>query len=328
MNSTIQVLRQIPELKESLTTYTDNINSMNPERRLVASLRDLYAGMDKAATEYPPLMFWQMLRTFRPQFDQQDNHGHFAQQDAEECWSSVVAALKGALGDHFVDHYMSGKLVTTTSSVEAPDEQPTVREEPFVNLTCSINSTTNYLSNGLKDGFTQQIEKNSPTLGRNAIYTSTSAVSRAPSYLAVHLNRFFWRPDIRKKTKIMRRVKFPMEFDLTEIMSEDLKKKVRALNARTKEIEKDRFERMRVLKRTKKDNKEEVDDWMTEEEKKKREEEKEELEKLIDPDLKADVGACASGMYDLQAILTHKGSDANSGKWWSRGGGIVSRSLC
>lgn len=199
MNSTIQVLRQIPELTQSLTVYTDGLNSMNPDRRLVASLRDLYTGMDKAATEYPPLIFWQMLRTCRPQFDQQDNHGHFAQQDAEECWSSVVAALKGSLGDNFVEQYMSGKLLTTTKSLEAPDEEPTVREESFLNLTCSINANTNYLTTGLNEGFTQQIEKNSPTLGRNAIYTSTSTITRAPTYLAVHLNRFFWRPDIRSK---------------------------------------------------------------------------------------------------------------------------------
>lgn len=201
MNSTIQVLRQIPELAESLTTFNESISSMSPDRRLVASLRDLYSGMDKSATEYPPLLFWQMLRTYRPQFDQQDNRGHFAQQDAEECWSAVVSALKGALGDHFVDKYMTGRLTTTTQSVEAPDEPPTVREEPFVNLTCSINASTNYLTTGLKEGFTQQIEKNSPTLGRNAMYTSTSAVSRAPAYLAIHLNRFFWRPDIRSEWK-------------------------------------------------------------------------------------------------------------------------------
>lgn len=200
MNSTIQVLRQIPELAESLTTFNESISSMSPDRRLVASLRDLYAGMDKSATEYPPLMFWQMLRTYRPQFDQQDNRGHFAQQDAEECWSSVVQALRASsIGDHFVDHYMTGKLTTVTKTLEAPNEEPTVREENFNNLTCSINATTNYLTTGLKEGFTQQIEKNSPTLGRNAIYTSTSAVSRAPAYLAVHLNRFFWRPDIRSE---------------------------------------------------------------------------------------------------------------------------------
>lgn len=53
-----------------------------------------------------------MLRSFRPQFDQQDNHGHFAQQDAEECWNSVVAALKDTLGGKFAEKYMSGRLLT------------------------------------------------------------------------------------------------------------------------------------------------------------------------------------------------------------------------
>lgn len=111
----------------------------------------------------------------------------------------------------------------------------------------------------------------------------------------------------------MRRVKFPFELDATELMTDELKAKIRPLNVRLKLIEKDRMERQRVAKRTKKDNNEETDDWMTEEEKKKRAEEAEELEKLVDPEIKNDVGACASGVYDLQAILTHKGSDANSG---------------
>lgn len=118
----------------------------------------------------------------------------------------------------------------------------------------------------------------------------------------------------------MRRVKFPFELDATELMTDELKAKVRPLNARLREVEKDRTERMNVAKRTKRDKNEEVDgeNWMTEEEKKKRVEEAEELEKLINEDIKNDVGACASGVYDLQAILTHKGSDANSGMFGLR----------
>lgn len=112
----------------------------------------------------------------------------------------------------------------------------------------------------------------------------------------------------------MRRVKFPFELDATELMTDELRTKIRPLNVRFREIEKDRTERKRVAKRTKRDNNEDVgDDWMTEDEKKKRAQELEELEKLIDPEIKNDIGACASGVYDLQAILTHKGSDANSG---------------
>jgi len=336
MNSTVQVLRQIPELKSALSGYNESISSMNPERRLVAGLRDLYAGLDKAPTDYPPLLFWQMLRTFRPQFDQQDNHGHFAQQDAEECWNSVVAALKDTLGGKFAESYMSGKLLTSTSSPEAPDETPSVREETFYNLTCAISASTNYLVNGLKDGFTQQIEKNSATLGRNAIYNSVSSVSRLPNYLTIHLNRFYWRPDIRKKTKIMRRVKFPFELDATDLSSDELKAKILPLNSRLKEVEKDRAERLKVAKRTKKDKSDAAQGAgasgsamavdgaetpaETDEEKSKRKSEEEELTKLIHEEFKNDSGCNASGMYDLIGLVTHKGSSADGGHYigWAK----------
>lgn len=48
-----------------------------------------------------------------------------------------------------------------------------------------------------------KIEKTSPTLGREATYSSTSRLSRLPSYLTVHMVRFAWRRDIAKKAKIM-----------------------------------------------------------------------------------------------------------------------------
>lgn len=48
-----------------------------------------------------------------------------------------------------------------------------------------------------------KIEKRSPSLGREAIYTSHSRLTRLPSYLTVHMVRFAWRRDINKKAKIM-----------------------------------------------------------------------------------------------------------------------------
>lgn len=306
MNSTVQVLRQIPELKTALSQYSESMASMQPERQVAAGLRDLYKGLDKAGSDYPPLLFWQMLKQFRPQFNKQDNHGHFAQQDAEECWNSIIAALKDSLGGRFAEKYLAGHLTTSTQTPEAPEEAATERSETFYNLTCAISASTNYLTNGLKDGFVQQIEKNSPSLGRNAMYTSTSSISRAPSYLTVHLNRFFWRPDIRKKTKIMRRVKFPFELDATDLLSDGLKGQMKAVNARLKEVEKDRMERGKVAKRTKKDKNQELEDWPDSEEKAKRAAEAEEMEKLVDPALKADEGACVTGLYDLIGLVTHK----------------------
>ena len=62
---------------------------------------------------------------------------------------------------------------------------------------------TNYLHAGIIDSLNQKIEKRSPSLGRDAIYTETSRVSRLPANLTVHMVRFYWRRDINKKAKIM-----------------------------------------------------------------------------------------------------------------------------
>jgi hypothetical protein len=49
----------------------------------------------------------------------------------------------------------------------------------------------------------QKLEKRSPSLGREAVYTQRSRLTRLPTYLTVHMVRFAWRRDINKKAKIM-----------------------------------------------------------------------------------------------------------------------------
>lgn len=111
MNSTVQVLGRMPELRQSLSQYSDNISSSSSDRRVAACLRDLYTGLDKSTDDYPPLAFWQMLRMHNPTFNQQER-GHFAQQDAEEGWSTMVTSLRSSLGDKYVEKYMGGRLRT------------------------------------------------------------------------------------------------------------------------------------------------------------------------------------------------------------------------
>lgn len=71
------------------------------------------------------------------------------------------------------------------------------------------------------------------------------------SYLTVHEVRFFWRRDIGKKTKIMRKVKFPFELDAIELVTDDLKRKMQPLNDRLKDVDRDRRERAKVRRRAK-----------------------------------------------------------------------------
>jgi ubiquitin carboxyl-terminal hydrolase 14 len=62
--------------------------------------------------------------------------------------------------------------------------------------------------------------------------------------------RFYWRRDIGKKTKIMRKVKFPFELDLLDLLDDEIKEKVTPVNSRLKEIQKDRQERAKIRKRS------------------------------------------------------------------------------
>ena len=97
----------------------------------------------------------------------------------------------------------------------------------------------------------EKIEKISPTLGRDATYTAHSRLSRLPSYLTVHMVRFAWRADIGKKAKIMRKVKFPTEFDAIDLVTDELREKLLPVSRKLKAVDKERAERRKVRKRTK-----------------------------------------------------------------------------
>jgi ubiquitin carboxyl-terminal hydrolase 14 len=351
MSATIQALRVIPELQTALAESRD----LNPVAR---TLRDLYVAMSHSTGGVMPLAFLTVLREAVPQFQERNRTGNgFSQQDAEECWTQVTNRLRDVPGastlgtsgtrTKFIDQYMTGTLVRTLSSPEAPDEPPSVSEENVLKVECNITVNTNFMLSGIMEALTQPVIKHSPTLGREATYSSRSRLSRLPTYLAIHMVRFTWRRDINKKAKIMRKVKFPSEFDALEIATDELREKMRPVTSRRSEIEKARDERRKVRKRTRAavpaaqapsanagsttEANAEVpgsgDVAMIEPEPEQsaggelrpeewyREQEKAELEALVDPSIKGDIGANQTGLYDLVAIITHKGAAADSGHY-------------
>jgi len=247
----------------------------------------------------------------------------------------------------FIDQYMTGTLVRTLSSPEAPDEPPSVSEENVLKVECNITGNTNFMLSGIMEALNQPLIKHSPTLGREATYNSRSRLSRLPTYLAIHMVRFTWRRDINKKAKIMRKVKFPNEFDALEIATDELREKMRPVASRRSEIEKARDERRKVRKRTRaavpaaqapsvnagstteaipevpgsgdvatsEPEPEQPAGGELRPEEWYREQEKAELEALVDPSIKGDIGATQTGLYDLVAIITHKGAAADSGHY-------------
>ncbi|KIW12463.1 hypothetical protein PV08_09740 [Exophiala spinifera] len=292
LNSTLQVLRSIPEMQDELQAYKPDYrsprNNVDEMRRLglgatgasndlTGQLRDLYGRMSKTQQSLAPLTFWTALRVIYPQFAQKAKNGvGFAQQDAEEAWSQIIFQLRQSLkitdkstSDEqeatkevaFIDRYMAGSFHSSLAPpAEAAENEPVIEaDDVFLKLDCHIDQSVNHLRDGLLAGLTEEIEKNSPSLGRNAVYTKTSRVSRLPKYLTVHFVRFFWKKDVLKKAKILKKVTFPEELDTVEFCTDDLKKRLIPVRDKVREIRKDEQDVERARKRQKLRHKQEED---------------------------------------------------------------------
>ncbi|KAF4336990.1 ubiquitin thiolesterase [Fusarium beomiforme] len=278
LNSTLQTLRLIPELQEALTKYQPDNNASGfmmtgTNMDLASQLSNLYKKMGETQDSFPPMNFLNALRVVFPQFAEKSKTGQgFAQQDAEEAWSQIVQQLnqklriksEGTPETSFVEKYMSGEFssVMECDEEEARNagEQPIVNKESFAKLNCHIDSSTNHLRDGIAAALKEKLEKNSEVLGRDAVYTKTSRISRAPKYLTVHFVRFFWKRETQKKAKIMRKVTFPMELDIVEFCSDELKNALIPVRDKVREIRKDEEDIERARKRRKKTHDQDVGD--------------------------------------------------------------------
>lgn len=284
LNSTLQTLRFVPELYDELIKYkpgTDagsqpNMSMFGLPRGsadLTASLGQLYQQMSQTQEGFPPLSFLNALRTLHPQFAEKAKNGHgYAQQDAEEAWSQIISQLRQKLkikgsGDKsadgsstsqdisFIDRYFAGRFTSVTEcdeqSARDAGEESVKGEDVFLKLDCHISASTNHLRDGIIAGLEEKIEKQSPVLGRDAIYTKKSKIARLPKYLTVHFVRFFWKREAQKKAKIMRKVTFPDELDVSEFCTDELRKMIAPVRDKVREIRKEEEDVDRARKRQK-----------------------------------------------------------------------------
>ncbi|KAI9265646.1 hypothetical protein EDC94DRAFT_603697 [Helicostylum pulchrum] len=329
MNATLQCMRAMPELKSALDKYEGGLNGVDSRGNLVASLRDLFGNLSKVSDGFPPLVFWQMLRQSFPQFSQTGQGGIPMQQDAEECWSELVSVLKAKLPQqddsdkNFVERYMTGELETETTCPEAPEEEKVIsKHEPFTKLSCHISIHTNYMINGILESLNEELEKNSPTLNREAKYIRKSRVTRLPQYLPIQFVRFFWKPQEQVKAKILRKVKFPLEFDATELCTPELQNKFSKAKLKIKQVQDKKVQKERDEKRRKMNSDIDKPTEPTEPTEPSStssamdtEEEKFDWTDYLDPELVQDVGCNPTGQYELAAVLTHVGRSADSGHY-------------
>ncbi|KAL9589360.1 MAG: hypothetical protein Q9203_001849 [Teloschistes exilis] len=390
LNSTLQTLRCVPELQSALQKYSGSSSSTGPDLSqftlggtssldLTASLRDLYKQMSETQQGFPPFAFLNALRSVFPQFAQKSKTGHgYAQQDAEEAWSQILSQVRPKLkiqentpkGEEsaaqeaadisFIDKYLAGRFESILECDEAEakegGEESVKGEDVFLKLDCHINKDTNHLRDGILAGLEEKIEKKSSVLDRDAMYTKKSRIARLPKYLTVHFVRFFWKREVQKKAKIMRKVSFPQELDVVEFCTETLRKQLVPVRDKVREVRKDEEDVTRARKRQKLAHKHEEDREMElkangpadekqlvkdkQAENKDGDAEmvnvlyktdaeydaeraasilaaKKELFSLINPDLAKDEGANKSGLYELRGVVTHQGASADSGHYTS-----------
>ncbi|KAL7926736.1 ubiquitin carboxyl-terminal hydrolase 14 [Trichoderma austrokoningii] len=274
LNSTVQTLRSMPDLQAALAGYRAVAGAARQD--MAAQLSGLFKKMGATVGPFPPTDFLSALRIAFPQFAEKARTGPgFAQQDAEEAWSQIVQQLNqkltitGSGGDaasrvSFVEKYMAGRF---TSVLECDDEEARnggekaiTSSETFLKLDCHIDGQTNHLRDGILAALSEQLEKKSDVLGRDATYTKKSKISRAPKYLAVHFVRFFWKKETKKKAKIMRKVTFPQELDIVEFCSDELKSALIPVRDKVREVRKDEEDIDRARKRRKKTHDKDMSD--------------------------------------------------------------------
>ncbi|RYQ87585.1 hypothetical protein Ahy_B09g095109 isoform H [Arachis hypogaea] len=180
--------------------------------------------------------------------------------------------------------------------------------ESVYSLKCHISQEVNHLHEGIKQGLKSELEKASPALGRSANYLKESRINALPRYLTVQFVRFFWKRESNQKAKILRKVDYPLELDVYDFCSDDLRKKLEA----PRKLLRDEEGKKLGLKGSEKSSVQKDND-----------------EKMADAEGSSNGGGEPSvapmeegekatqmtGIYDLVAVLTHKGRSADSGHY-------------
>ncbi|KAJ8879822.1 hypothetical protein PR048_020430 [Dryococelus australis] len=284
--------------------------SAAPAQSITAAVRDLFEAMERGAS-IPPIILLQVLHVAFPRFAEKSENGGFQQQDANECWTEMVRMLQQKLpatspsnSKSLIEQFFGGTLDVQLKCTETEDEPPTNSKESFLQLSCFISQDVRYMASGLRSKMQEQITKMSPMLERDAVYTKTSKISRLPGYLTIQFVRFYYKEKEAINAKILKDVKFPLEFDAFELCSTELQQKLTPLRSRFKELEDKRVEEAQVLltMKQKGDNvakkKVKTEPYWFED----------------------DLGSNNSGYYTLQAVLTHRGRSSSSGHYvaWVR----------
>jgi ubiquitin carboxyl-terminal hydrolase 14 len=255
MNSTVQFLYSVPALREALKAGAGAGGSggaaaaaagsagvsavlappppvaLPPAAvRVASAARELFADLARGGAPFAPMGFLMALRAYAPQFAQQGEGGMYSQQDAEECLTKVLQCLRAArdpaTGKPAADALFGVHQLTRLECSETGETRDFPEEISYA-LKCNIAGDTSHLSQGLELALKADREMASEKLGRTVEWHGSSRlVGPLPPHMPVQLVRFFFKADVQQKAKILRRVAFPLELDVYDLCSADLKKEL------------------------------------------------------------------------------------------------------
>ncbi|GEQ71711.1 hypothetical protein JCM33374_g5397 [Metschnikowia sp. JCM 33374] len=307
LNSSLQTIFSMKDVCKKIQTYG---GTGNP---LVKSLKSLFDSMSKKQENVAPMVALMQFRNQFPQFAEQEM-GIYKQQDAEEAFSQLLNSLGSVLE---IDDLL--RITYKVSSKDMSSTEESESTEIGFKLNCYIDIKTNFLRDGILNGLKDTIEKYNESLQVNTEHQLTKTITRLPKYLTVHFVRFFWRKDTKKKSKILRKVSFPFELDLAEMLDESIKADKVSVRDKLRAIEKDNADLVRDFKKAKRDTSLTPQQQQEEEEMKVasiiskfKDDFAGILPKTVDLD---NATENPSSVYELATVITHSGISADSGHY-------------
>merc|ERR1719183_3429244 len=182
MNSTLQCLCKIKDLTDSVNAYAvPGADDRDIDAVLTNQFKTVISQLSGTTETITPVQFVMALRAKFPRFAEMKN-GAYMQQDADECLrgllSSFAASLQTPNGGNRIDEIFSFKVRSKMKCLECDEEAESTSEEDQRVLICHLGTPTEPVSHiyqGVALSLKEDIEKNSPSLGRNAQYQKSSA---------------------------------------------------------------------------------------------------------------------------------------------------------
>ena len=241
LNSTVQCLGRVPELRQSLKDYTtqnpNDFSSINPAKKLTYAWGSTYKLLDSATEPVTPMLLVKVIREINPMFAESE-HGVCKQQDADECVSLLLNNIHDTLktkgdGDEvyskiLIDELFGIEMQIKFKNVEETSEIKT-KKEVLYKLICYIDNNTLELVEGLKNSLKENIDLFSDKLQRNTVFEKSQLINRLPNYLSVQFMRFYWKQANTLtgakagKAKILKSVIFSKIIDLYDMCTEETK---------------------------------------------------------------------------------------------------------